>query len=92
MARLIVFELDGGTWQVIDPLIAQGRLPNLSSLREQGAWGVLRSIKPMISPAVWATIYTGKTREQHGVGHYPCAPRHLCRITRPVLWRQDAVA
>jgi predicted AlkP superfamily phosphohydrolase/phosphomutase len=67
MSKLIVFELDGGTWDIINPLVEQGRLPNLARLKQQGAWGILHSIKPMISPALWATIFTGKTRERHGV-------------------------
>jgi predicted AlkP superfamily phosphohydrolase/phosphomutase len=77
VSKLIVFELDGGTWSIINPLIEQGRLPNLARVREQGASGILHSIKPMISAALWATIFSGKTREQHGVRTFDAGSRQV---------------
>ena len=37
--KVMVLGLDGATWDVLEPLIRQGLLPNLSRLREQGSWG-----------------------------------------------------
>ena len=64
---MLIFELDGGSWTAIGPLLEQGRLPNIAGLICRGASGVLRSIPPLLSPAVWTTIYTGQPRERHGV-------------------------
>lgn len=62
-----VIGLDGADWDQLDPLIAQGALPNLAALRDGGAAGILRSDMPMISPILWSSIATGKTPDMHGV-------------------------
>jgi len=65
--RLIFFGIDGGTWHIIDPLIEGGELPNLRLLKQEGAWGTLRSLEPLISPAIWTSIASGKVPAKHGV-------------------------
>lgn len=65
--RLILIGLDGATWDVMGPLMADGHLPNLGRLHDTGAHGRLASMKPTISPGLWTTIATGKTPEKHGV-------------------------
>lgn len=47
--------------------MAAGNLPNLARLAEQGSYGPLASIKPLLSPIVWTTVATGKTPEKHGI-------------------------
>jgi predicted AlkP superfamily phosphohydrolase/phosphomutase len=64
---VLVFGIDGGTWDVIDDLMEAGELPELESVLERGIHGVLRSRHPIKSPAVWSTIFTGRLREEHGV-------------------------
>lgn len=59
--------LDGADWEIIDRLGAEGRLPNLERLRREGAWGVLRSEEPLLSPVVWTTIATGRSPLDHGI-------------------------
>ena len=39
--KVMVLGLDGATWDVLEPLIQEGLLPNLARLREQGSWGKL---------------------------------------------------
>ena len=65
--RLLVVGLDGADWSILDPLLAQGRLPNLKSLIDRGVRAKLLSISPMISPVVWTTIATGLAPERHGI-------------------------
>ncbi len=62
--------LDGAGWNMLDPLLKAGELPNLAALIERGRSGVLRSENPTISPALWATIATGQPREVHGVVNF----------------------
>ncbi len=62
-----VIGLDGADWDQLDPMIARGELPHLAALKTEGASGVLRSEKPLISPVLWTTIATGKSPDQHGV-------------------------
>jgi len=65
--RIALIGLDGADWQIIDPLIARGQLPNLARLKARGAWGNLRTMTPTLSPLLWTTVATGKTPEQHGI-------------------------
>ena len=39
--RVLVVGWDGATWDVLRPLLAQGRLPHLARLLDRGAHGVL---------------------------------------------------
>ena len=39
--KVFVLGLDGATWDVLEPLLQDGLLPNLARLREQGASGSL---------------------------------------------------
>jgi hypothetical protein len=65
--RLLVFGIDGATWQVIDPLLARGRLPNLARLVREGSRAPLRTLTPTHSPRIWTTIATGVPPERHGI-------------------------
>lgn len=63
----IVFGIDGGEWNVIDPLLEAGALPNLSRLLETGVRGDLASTTPPVSPPAWNSIHTGTNPGKHGV-------------------------
>ena len=65
--RVIVLGIDGGTWTMIEPMMAAGELPNLKKLYDGGLHGVLESRPPIISPVVWTTIFTGFGHTKHGV-------------------------
>ena len=39
--KVFVLGLDGATWDVLEPLLQDGLLPNLARLREQGCSGSL---------------------------------------------------
>jgi len=68
--RVIVLGLDGMDPRAIDLLMSEGKLPNFAKLRQGGAYGRLISQKPLLSPIIWTTIATGKTPDQHGIGHF----------------------
>lgn len=63
----LVIGLDGGEWDVIDPMIEDGRLPNLARLRKDGVSGPLESIMPPVSPPAWTSIQTGTNPGKHGI-------------------------
>jgi len=65
--RVLIIGLDGATWDVLDPLIRRGLMPNLRALVEGGTSGVLRSTVPPITPAAWTTFMTGKSPGTHGI-------------------------
>jgi tetratricopeptide (TPR) repeat protein len=68
--RVIVLGLDGVDPDVVDLLVGEGKLPHFAVLRARGASGRLRSSKPLLSPILWTTIATGKTPDQHRIGHF----------------------
>ncbi len=65
--RLLIIGLDGATFDVLNPLLEAGRMPNLKRFVSQGASGVLRSTQPPITPAAWTTFMTGKGPGRHGI-------------------------
>lgn len=84
--KLLIIGIDGATWTVIDPLIAQGRLPNIARLIEQGTRTVLTAIEPVLSPIVWTSIASGKLPEKHGVTHFFHTSSHVrCRRLWDIL-------
>jgi predicted AlkP superfamily phosphohydrolase/phosphomutase len=66
-ARVLLVGADGLEWHVLQPLLAQGKCPNLRGLMERGAFGRLSTMIPTLSPILWTTIATGKLPEQHGI-------------------------
>jgi len=65
--HVVILGLDAGTWDLLDPYIERGLLPNLAKLRANGTSGPLQSMKQSSSPVVWTSIATGKKPEKHGI-------------------------
>lgn len=64
-ARVLVIGLDGATFDLIKPWVAEGRLPTLKRILDGGAHGSLHStIPPMTGPA-WTTFATGVNPGKH---------------------------
>ena len=57
--RVIVLGFDGADARLVSQYMDEGRLPNLSRLREQGTYAPLRSTNPPQTPVSWATFATG---------------------------------
>lgn len=67
-AKVLVVGIDAGEWDVLGPLLDQGRCPNFARMRAQGSAGKLRSLMPLTrSPVIWTSIATGKVPEKHGI-------------------------
>ncbi len=64
--KSLILGLDGGTWDVLLPLIDLGVMPNLGRLVERGARGILTSCFPPITGPAWTTFATGKNPGHHG--------------------------
>ncbi len=67
-ARSVFFVgLDGADWQLLEPLMAAGRMPNLARLEREGSGGVLATEQPPLSPILWTTMMTGRSPLEHRV-------------------------
>jgi predicted AlkP superfamily phosphohydrolase/phosphomutase len=64
---VVLIGLDGADWNIIDPLVAAGKMPNLAGLIGRGSRARLLTISPTLSPVIWTTIATGVKPERHGI-------------------------
>jgi predicted AlkP superfamily phosphohydrolase/phosphomutase len=65
--KLTVIGLDAATFDVIDPLVEAGDLPNIARILEAGTGGVLRSTTHPLTPHAWTTMVTGVNAGRHGI-------------------------
>ena len=86
---MVLVGIDGGSWNLIDPLLASGELPRLAELIERGVSAELEAVDPLISPAVWTSIATGRRPEVHGVTSF-FADRRAIRVA--TAWERLAAA
>ncbi len=59
MRRFLVLGLDGGTFDLLDPLMKAGEMPFLRSLRERGFSAPLLSVYPAKTIPAWYSFATG---------------------------------
>lgn len=67
MSRVLLIGWDGADWRILDPMLEAGLLPNLRSLIDRGAKGVLKSTVPNHSWSAWPSFLTGVEPSNHGV-------------------------
>lgn len=65
--KLLLIGWDAADWQVIDPLMAAGKMPTLKKLIGQGVRGNIATLSPPLSPMLWTSIATGKRAYDHGI-------------------------
>lgn len=93
--RVVFVGIDGGSWNVIEPMAAAGQLPNLAALMRGGSYGPLRSTIPVNSSVAWASFMTGCHAGKHGVfffreqrhGSYQRPVISFRSIQAPTLWK-----
>ncbi len=98
--RVLIIGIDGGTFDVIDPLVASGQMPNLAALMKQGVRGVLLSTIPPLTPVAWAAMMTGCNAGKHGTyGFLEISPdsyrvRFLngADVRAPTIWQMASEA
>ena len=65
-ATVAIVGVDSGDWDLIDPYLDAGLLPNLGRLRRDGASARL-DVDSAFSPVSWTTLATGHHPDVHGV-------------------------
>jgi predicted AlkP superfamily phosphohydrolase/phosphomutase len=68
--KIVIIGLDSATWDLIRPWAAEGLLPNLSKLIENGVSGELESAIPPLTPPAWTSFMTGKNPGKHGIFYF----------------------
>lgn len=83
--RLVLIGVDGGSWDLLDPMIRAGELPHFQGLIDRGVSADLASVMPLFSPPVWTSIATGRSPEAHGVDFF-YANRFSIKV--PTIWER----
>src|ERR1017187_5659989 len=65
--RAVILGFDGMDPELADRFMKEGRLPNLSKLRDKGTFSKLRTTFPAISPVAWSTFLTGVNPGKHNI-------------------------
>ena len=64
---VLIIGIDGGTWKILNPLIKDGKMPNLEAFIREGASGSLKSTVPPVTAPAWTTFQTGVNPGKHGI-------------------------
>lgn len=93
--RVMVIGLDSAPLDLLSTWIGQGELPNLGRIFSKGAYGILNSTLPPLSPAAWSSFATGMNPGKHGVfdhgyrqpGTYKIAPTNRRLRGGKTIWQ-----
>ena len=85
---ILIIGVSGATWDVLAPLKAKGRVPNIARLLEHGCGATLTSVKAAgdkhYRPQVaWASLATGCRPHRHGVTQFF---HEAAELREPTLW------
>lgn len=67
VTKVFCVGLDGGTFDLIDPFVKEGHLPNIKRLIEDGTRATLNSVILPFTPQAWGSFMTGVNPGKHGV-------------------------
>lgn len=79
--KMLIVGWDGATFDIINPLLLKGHLPNIASLLRTGVWGRLESTIPPLTPVAWTSISTGVNPGKHGIYDAMLYDNELHKIT-----------
>ena len=65
--KLVILGLDGLEPSITERFLAEGKLPNLAKLKEQGCYRKLGTVLPPLSPVAWSTFQTGCNPGKHNI-------------------------
>ena len=65
--KVIIIGLDGASFELIEPWIEEGVLPNIRKVREKGVYSDMRSCLPPVTAPNWKCYSTGKNPGKLGI-------------------------
>jgi predicted AlkP superfamily phosphohydrolase/phosphomutase len=94
MNKVAVFGLDGITFDLLQPWLDEGLMPNLARLIKGGTSARMDSTIPPVSASAWASFITGTNPGKHGLIDftYPAPDGYEIKVsnsstrTAPPLW------
>jgi predicted AlkP superfamily phosphohydrolase/phosphomutase len=67
MTKTLIIGLDGATWDIIKPLVEEGKLSTFKKLMANGVWGKLEATIPPVTGPSWVSFSTGMNPGKTGV-------------------------
>ncbi len=65
--KTIVVGLDGASFELINPWIKEGILPNIAKVKQDGVWADMMSLLPPVTSPNWKCFSTGKNPAKIGI-------------------------
>ncbi len=65
--KFVVLGLDGMDYALTEKFLAEGKLPNLAKLRDEGSFKPLATTIPSVSPVAWSSFQTGSNPGKHNI-------------------------
>ena len=91
MSKVMVIGLDGATWDLLKPWAAEGALPTVKKLMENGVWGTLESTIPPVTGPAWTSFSTGKNPGKHGVFDFVKIENNSLRLCQSKDVRSETI-
>ncbi len=76
--RVIILGLDGLEPKLVDKYAAEGLLPNMKRLSEEGSYERLGTTLPALSPVAWSTFQTGVNPGAHNIFDFLTRDKRFC--------------
>ncbi len=73
--KVVILGLDGLSPHLVEKYWANGDLPNLKKLSEQGSYNRMKTTTPGVSPVAWSSFQTGVNPGKHGIFDFLAADR-----------------
>jgi len=88
--RLVIVAVDRMDPRIVGTLIAQNRLPNISAVISQGAYGPIQAPSAN-APVNWTTAFTGLSPKEHGIDPQRSGLEYMTRLqprelVAPRIW------
>jgi len=65
--KILIIGWDAADWDIIEPLMQEGKMPALERLMKRGVYGRIKTLDPPLSPMLWTSIATGVRADKHGI-------------------------
>ena len=65
--RIIILGFDALSPEIMEPMMAEGKLPAFARLKAEGSYSPLRTTNPSQTPVAWASFATGKNPGETGI-------------------------